>query len=135
MNKSPTLRAFIPTILILNFFGWGGIVTLLNLYQPTLIGRILFFTCIMMAFSGISLPGVIFLNKRFPTSPAPGGNVLLRESMWVGIYFSILAWLSYGRVVSFGLATIFFIGILALEFFLRFREISQRPKTPYINEI
>jgi len=125
MNRIPSLKSFLPTILILNFFGWGGLTSLLNLTQPTLGARILFFTCIVMSFSGLSLPGIIFLNKRFPTSPAPGANVLLRESIWVGVYFSIIAWLSYGRVISFALALIFFIGISALEFFLRFRELSQ----------
>lgn len=125
MNKSPTLKAFLPTIIILSFFGWGGIITLLNFTLPTIGYRVFFFTSIMLAFSGISLPGIIFLNKRFPTSPVATANTFIRESIWVGVYFSILAWLSYGRVISFGLATIFLIGISALEFFLRFREISQ----------
>lgn len=129
MNRSPTFKAFIPTFVVLNLFGWGGLITILNLTQPSLGYRILFFVSITTAFTGISLPAVIFLNRRFPTTPAPNAKIFLREAMWVGVYFSILAWLAYGRVINFGLGLIFLFGIIALEFFLRMREKSiwQKP--------
>ena len=56
--------------------------------------------------------------------------MILRQSIWVGVYFSSLAWLQLGRLVTLyvilGLAG----GIIAAEYFIRIREMAnRRPST------
>lgn len=52
-------------------------------------------------------------------------NVILRQALWVGIFGSILLWLSYGRVYSLTLAIVLLMGLSAVEWLLRMRERSQ----------
>jgi hypothetical protein len=105
--------------------GWGGLVLLFIYTLPTVGPRWLFFFLSVLALTGTAIPFVAYLNQRFPSIPAPSGKVIVRQSMWVGIYIAALAWLQIGRVLTPTLAILLAVGIGLIEFLLRLSERSQ----------
>jgi hypothetical protein len=121
-HKLPSFWAFLWISLVLCLIGWGGLITLIILSLPTLGPRWLFFFLFTLALSGTALPVVYFLNRRFPTNPLVESSVVLRESMWFGIFGSLLAWLQLGRVLTSGLAVVLAVGLVLVEYLLRLGE-------------
>ena len=128
--RSPSPFAFLPTTVLLLVVGWGGLFVLLSATEPTLLPRWLFFFLVVVAFTGLGLPVVSFLNNRFPSDPPAPTRVILREALWVGAYFSTLAWFRYGQILNGPLAVIVAIAFLGIEVFLRLRERSQWQQPP-----
>ncbi len=124
-QSSPPVRSFIPAAMILALIGWGGLYALINFTIPTVGPRWLFFFLSVLALTGTSLPAVAFLNKRFPTEPPVSSSVIIREALWIGIYFPTLAWLQLGRVLTPTLTLLLAVGLIAIEILLRMRERSQ----------
>ena len=84
---SLTLAAFILAVV-----GWGGLAALILFAIPSTGPRWAFFVLWLMALTGTALPFVRYLNRRFARMPPPAG-VLLRQSIWVGLFFATCAWL------------------------------------------
>jgi hypothetical protein len=124
-QSSPPVRTFIPAAIILAILGWGGLYFLVNLTIPTVGPRWLFFFLCVLALTGTTLPVIAFLNQRFPTNPPVNAGVIVREAIWVGIYFPTLAWLQLGQVLTPALSLLLAVGLLAIEVLLRLRERSQ----------
>ncbi len=122
---TPSPLAFLPTTVLLTVVGWGGLFLLLNSTEPNLWPRWLFFFLIVVAFTGLGLPLVSFLNHRFPSDPPARVQVIVRQALWVGAYASTLAWLQFGRVLNWALAILVGLAFFAIEWFLRLRERSQ----------
>ncbi len=133
-QKLPSFWAFLWISLVLCLVGWGGLLGLVILTLPTLAPRWLFFFLLTLALSGIALPVVYFLNRRFPTNPAVDSGIVLREAMWFGVYGSLLAWLQLGRVLTSGMAVVLAVGLVLVEYLLRLGEHStwspSRPTEP-----
>jgi hypothetical protein len=120
---------FLPAAVILAVIGWAGLGYLVFFTVPTLGPRWLFFFLILLALTGTALPFVAFLNRRFPSAPPPTPSVVLRQSLWVGIYGTALSWLQIGRVLTPALAGLLALGLLLIEWLLRLREKAQwRPE-------
>jgi len=119
------VRKFIPAAIILAVLGWGGLLYVLFYTLPAVGPRWLFFFLSVLAVSGTCLPVVAFLNRRFPSVPPPTTAVVLRQALWVGIYFPTLAWLQIGRVLTPALALLLLLGFILIEWLLRLREKSQ----------
>lgn len=124
-TTSPPVRIFLPAALILALIGWGGLIYVLVFTRPTVGPRWLFFFLSVLALTGTALPAVAFLNRRFPSTPPPSSAVILRQALWVGIYFPTLAWLQIGRVLTPALALLLLLGFVLIEWLLRLRERSQ----------
>ncbi len=124
-TSSPPVRKFLPAAIILAVIGWGGVLYVLLNTLPTVGPRWLFFFLSVLAVTGTSLPMVAFLNRRFPSVPSPTTAVVLRQALWVGIYFPTLAWLQIGRVLTPALALLLLLGFILIEWLLRLREKSQ----------
>jgi hypothetical protein len=124
-KSSPPVSKFILAAVILALIGWGGLYFLVNLTQPKVGPRWLFFFLGVLALTGTSLPLVAFFNRRFPSNPPANVGVILREALFIGIYFPTLAWLQLGRVLTLALALLFAFGLIAIEVLLRMRERSQ----------
>lgn len=92
---------------------------------PTVWPRWLFFFLSVLALTGTALPGVAFLNRRFPSTPPATPGVVVREAIWIGIYFPTLAWLRIPRVLTPALALLLAIALILVEWLLRLRERSQ----------
>lgn len=124
-QNSPSVSSFLPTAVILGLAGWGGLFFVLNFTLPTVGPRWLFFFLGVLALTGTALPVVAFLNRRFPSEPPATPSVILRQSIWLGIYFPTLAWLQMGRVLTPALALLLALGLAVIEWLLRLRERSQ----------
>ena len=124
-KTSPSVSSFIPTTLVLVIVGWGGLFYLCQNTLPTVGPRWLFFFLAVLALTGTVLPVVAFLNRRFPSTPPATTGVILRQSLWIGIYFPTLAWLQLGRTLTPALAILLAVGLALIEILLRMRERSQ----------
>jgi len=104
--------------------GWGGLALMVFFFQepPLVWARWGFFVLWFVGLSGTALPLVYFLNLRFPRVPPAEPHTIVRQSMWFGVYGSLIAWLQLGRVMAFwlwiGLAT----GLAVVEYLLSLRE-------------
>jgi len=79
----------------------------------------------VLALTGTVMPAVAFLNRRFPSLPPPTPQVILRQSLWIGIYVPTLAWLQIGRVLNLAVAGLLAVCLILIELLLRLRERSQ----------
>ncbi len=120
-----SVKSFLPASCLLIVIGWGGVVAVVMVMLPTLGPRWLFFFLSVLAVTGTALPVVAFLNRRFPSTPPATKGAVLREAILVGIYVPTLAWLQLGRALTFPLALVIAVGLLALEWLLRLRENSR----------
>jgi hypothetical protein len=119
------VKTYLPAAALLFVIGWGGLLFIILYTLPTIGPRWLFFFFVMLAIVGMVMPLIAYLHLRFPTKPPIGTNVVVRQSILVGVYFSILAWLQIGRVLTLGLALLVGVGLIFLELLLRLRERSQ----------
>lgn len=119
------LRTFLPLSIVLTITGWGGLFFVVRNTVPTLGPRWLFFFVGVLALTGPALPLVYFLNKRFPSDPPVEDVVILRQSLWVGVFGSTVAWLQLGRVLTPGLALILAGVFVLIEYLLRLFERSR----------
>jgi len=124
-ENSPPVSFFIPTAVFLILLGWGGVYLLYRYTTPSGGTRWLFFFVGVMAMTGVALPVMAFLNRRFSTIPPATPGVIVRQALWVGIYFPTLVWLQIGRVLNPFIALILAVGFVVIEWLLRLRERSQ----------
>jgi hypothetical protein len=125
MNQDfPKLPVFL-TALFLTITGWGGLAVIIITTVPTLGPRWLFYFFLFLGLTGLIMPLVDFFNRRFPGKLRAGANIVIRQSVWFGLYGSVLAWLQFGQILNSGLVLFLAIGIVAIELFLRMNEQSR----------
>jgi hypothetical protein len=113
------------TSIILILLGAVGLGVLFIFTVPTLGPRWLMFFLVTLLFSGIALPIVYYLHKRFPSKPGVTQMILVREALWMGIYVDIILWLQFGKVLNPALAIFIAVGLILIEFLIRMRERSR----------
>lgn len=124
-TKFPSFAPFLITALILAVLGWGGLYAVVTQTLPTLGPRWLFFFLTTLAVSGSVMPLVYVLNRRFPGDPPAHPGVIVRQSLWVGIYADLLVWLQLGGALTLALVVFLAAGLVGIEFFIRLRERSR----------
>ena len=124
-SSTPPVHFFLPVSFFLMVFGWGGLAFLVLNTLPTVAPRWLFFFLLVMALGGTVLPGVAFLNRRFPSLPSATPVVIVRQATWVGLFGATIAWLQMGRVLTPPMILLLFIGLALVEFLIRLSERSQ----------
>jgi hypothetical protein len=106
--------------------GWVGLYRLVTISLPRVGPRWVFFMLLFLAVTGTVLPFVRYLNVRFTPihNELPPGGVLVRQSIWVGLFVVTCAWLQIPRVLTWPIA--FFLGLVfvVIEIFLRSREVT-----------
>jgi hypothetical protein len=127
MDEKPTFRPFLFSTLVLFIGGWAGLALLMNYTLPTVWPRWGFFALLVLACTGTAIPISFWLNRVFLTNPPADPRVVVRQSTWAGVYFSVLAWLQIGRLLSFSIALWLALGLIILEYLLRVRETSSKP--------
>ncbi|MEM6280929.1 MAG: hypothetical protein AAF787_01945 [Chloroflexota bacterium] len=110
--------------LLMIVVGWGGIYLLVTQTIPRVGQRWAFFMLLYVAVIGTMIPIVHFINARFTPieQPLPTGGVILRQSVWFGLFVVSCAWLQIPRALTWSAG--FFLGTIfvVIEFFLRMRE-------------
>jgi hypothetical protein len=125
-NRMPAdhIGALISGVMMM-VVGWGGLALLILTRPPRLGAELwLFFFLLLAAVTGTVLPIVRYINMRFtPLSaePPPGG-VLVRQSVWIGLFVVVSAWLQILRVLTVPNAFFLALVFIVLEVFLRSRE-------------
>lgn len=119
------LGDYLPTSILAIVVGGGGFLWVITQTEPSGGTRWLFFFTAVIAISGLALPFVALLNRRFPSLPPPTQMVIVRQALWVGIYIPLLLWLRLGRIINLSLAILLAAGFILIETLLRLRERSQ----------
>ena len=120
-NQSPAVRRFLPLSLLLAIPGWIWLIYLITKTLPTLGNRWMFFVAAVITVSGSTLPLVAYLNRIIkPFGPATF-EMIVRESILLGLYAGILLWLNKGQVLTLGLGLILGMGFIVVELALRLR--------------
>lgn len=105
--------------------GAAGLLALISTSTPRLGAELwLFFILLHMTVIGVTIPVVRYFNVQLTRFPVPGG-IIVRQSIWIGLFVVIVSWLQVLRVLSLPIA--FFLGLVfvVLEAFLRSRELSE----------
>ena len=124
-NQSPPVREVAPAALVLALVGWVGLYWLLDSTRPTIGPRWLFFFLGVLAVSGTALPFVALFHRRFPSVPAVKMYTIVRQAIWISVYFTALMWLQISRFLTSSMAILIGVGIIIIEWLLRLRERSQ----------
>ena len=121
MNLKPSFRPYLLRTFLLFLIGWGGLAALLWYTFPTVWQRWGFFAFWVIALTATALPIVYFVATRFSADPVEP-QVVVRESLWVGVYGATLAWLQLARLVNIYVILGMGFGLIAIESLLRLRE-------------
>jgi len=127
-SSETQIPAFLPVLITSIFLaavGLVGLVILVLMTVPTLGPRWLLYFLVTLLFSGLALPAIYYLHLRFPSNPPATARVLIRETLWVGIYVDLILWLQFGRVLNFALAIFIALGLIFIEILIRWRERSR----------
>jgi hypothetical protein len=128
MQTPPDHVGVLISAAVMIMVGWGGLYLLVTTQPPRLAGQLwLFFVLLHVAITGTAIPVVRYLNLRFTplTEALPPGGIIVRQSVWIGLFVVICAWLQIPRVLSPIVAVLLALVFLAIEVFLRFREIAR----------
>lgn len=107
--------------------GWLGLYQLVTVALPRIGGELwLFFALLQIAVTGTVIPLVRFLNIRFTSlmDDLPPGGVIVRQSIWIGLFVVTCAWLQIPRALSLPLAIFVALVFIVVEIFLRTRELA-----------
>jgi len=124
-RHSPTIGNILPFAILMGASGWAGIVFLMTQTKPTLNHRWLFFCAVVVAVTGTASPVVGLINRLLSTSAPVSFGMIVRESLWVGIYIAALIWLNKGQVLTLSLAVVLAVGLIMVELLLRLRARSE----------
>ena len=112
--------------LAMGVLAWLGLAALIVTHPPRIGGQLwLFFVLLCVAVTCTVLPFVRYLNVRFtPLSrDLPPSGVILRQSVWFGLFVIVCAWLQILRVLSVPMGTLLALAFIGVEIFLRVREV------------
>lgn len=125
-GSAPDHRGIMVAAALMAVSGWIGLWMLVTTTLPTAFPRWLFFVFLYLAVTGTVLPFVRFLNLRFSrASVPPSGGVILRQSIWIGLFVVACAWLQIPRVLNAVIAFFLAISLIVIEVFLHVREQDQ----------
>ena len=107
--------------------GWFGLYEVVTTHLPRIGGPLwAFFILLHIAVAGTAIPFVRYLNVRFTPINAelPPGGVVVRQSVWIGLFVVACAWLQIPRILSWPVAFFLALVFIVLEVFLRSRELA-----------
>ncbi len=126
-NTPPDHLGLLLASILMMVIGWGGIFQLVTTSLPRIGGELwIFFMLLQIAVTGTSLPFVRFLNVRFTSlmDEVPPSGVVVRQSVWIGLFVVTCAWLQIPRALSAPLAIFVALVFIVVEVFLRTRELA-----------
>jgi hypothetical protein len=86
---------------------------------------IAFLASVVVAFTGLAMPIVYILNKRFSPDTRSGNPprflVVMRQSMWVGFWVAFCLWLQMNRTMGIAVAVLVAGVLILFEILLQIR--------------
>ncbi len=122
----PDHVGMLAAVVVMGVLAWAGLVALILTQPPRIGGQLwLFFVLLCVAITCTILPFIRYLNVRLTplTRDLPPSGVILRQSVWFGLFMMICAWLQIPRVLSLPMATLLALAFIGVEIFLRVREV------------
>lgn len=112
--------------LLMIVVGWGGLYLLVTGTTPRVGPRWVFFVLLQVAVTGTVLPLVRALNARFTpdTMALPPAVVIVRQSVWIGLFAVICVWLQIPRALQLHIVVLVALVFIVLEIILRGRELA-----------
>ena len=110
---------------IMGGIGWVLLYRLIETSPPRVFSQWLFFILLYMVVTATASPFVWYLNRRFSKAYPVTGGIMLRQSMWFGLYAVTASWLQMLRALNGASAFFLALSIIVIETFLRVRERSQ----------
>ncbi|GAB1421571.1 hypothetical protein MASR2M15_17440 [Anaerolineales bacterium] len=126
-NNPPEYVGMLVASLFLAVICWLAAYQLVMTRLPRISGDLwLFFLLLQIAITTTVLPIVRYLNVRFTSMdrPVPAVGVIVRQSVWVGLFVVTCIWLQIPRALSLPIMILIGTLFIALEVFIRSREIS-----------
>lgn len=102
-----------------------GLYLLVTTTRPFIGGELwLFFFLLQLFVTNLAIPFVRYFNVRLTPVDVevPTGGVVLRQSVWIGLYVVVCAWLQIPRALSWPMALFIAVVFIVIEGFLRWRE-------------
>ncbi len=84
---------------VLSLLGLGTLAYVVLYHYPTLPARLVFFWALIVSGAGLSLLPLALVHRRF-TGRLPRATTLWRESLLVGGFLGLWAWLQLDRLAS-----------------------------------
>ena len=125
----PGYIGIVVAAIMMMVLGWGGLYQLITTTIPRLGAEMwLFFVLLQVAVTGTAIPIVLYLNVRFTRtqSSSPNYVVIVRQSMWIGLFVVACAWLRIPRILSLPIASLLVLLFIGIEFVIRTRELRVR---------
>jgi hypothetical protein len=126
-NTPPDHVGLLVAALLMMVGGWYGLFYLVTTSLPRIGGELwAFFVLLQIAVSGTALPIVRYLNVRLTplNKEVPASGVIVRQSVWIGLFVVTCAWMQIPRALSLPLVIFLAIVFIVIEVFLRTREIA-----------
>lgn len=82
-----------------------------------------FLASVTVAVTGVALPIVYYANVRFDrgNGGSPPALVVVRQALWVGVWFAFCTWLQMNRSLGFAVAILVAVVLAAFELLLQVR--------------
>lgn len=110
---------------IMGGVGWVLLYQLIETSPPRVFSQWLFFILLYIVVTATASPFVWYLNRRFSRTHPVTGGIMLRQSMWFGLYAVTASWLQMLRALNGASAFFLALSMIVIETFLRLRERSQ----------
>lgn len=126
-NTPPDHVGLLAASMLMMVGGWYGLFYLVTTSLPRIGGELwVFFSLLQIAITGTALPIVRYLNVRFTplNKDVPASGVIVRQSVWIGLFIVTCAWMQIPRALSLPLVVFLAIVFIVIEIFLRTREIA-----------
>ena len=127
VNTPPDHIGLMIAAVLMMLLGWFGLFQLVTTTLPRIGGELwLFFALVQIAVTGTVLPLVRLLNVRLTSvmQDVPPSGVIVRQSVWIGLFVVTCCWLQIPRALSLPLAIFVALVFIVVEIFLRSREIA-----------
>ena len=107
-------RLLVGGAITVGLLAWGGLGYLVYTTAPKLLHRIAFLVLLLLATTASGVPVALFLNRRFAALQRGREQIrALRQSLWIGAFAVLCAWLLMERSLTWAAALVF-LGVFAL---------------------
>jgi hypothetical protein len=87
---------------------------------------IAFLAAVLATVTGLALPLIYYLNRRFGKGSLPHVLIILRQAMWVGFWAAFCVWLQMNRALGWAVVLLVAAVLAMFEFLLQIRTRAEK---------